>query len=88
MKYFRVSVVTVKSLNLMFENRDKDKHKLVKGSNKDEVGIIFFKSGISDPFLQALACDHSQIFILYTNYVIQVYFTLIFVTKHIVIFKI
>ena len=63
----------------MFVNRDKDKDKLVKGRGEDEMGTFFLKSDIYDPFQSVLACDHSQIFILYTNYVIQVYFTLIFV---------
>ena len=43
MKYFHVSLVTVKSLNLLFGNRDKDKHKVVKGSDKEEMRTIFSK---------------------------------------------
>ena len=55
MKYFCVSLVTVKSLNLLLGNGDKDKHKLVKGSDEDEMGIIFLKS---DTYDAVLACGH------------------------------
>ena len=41
MKYFRVSLLTVKSLNLLIGNRDKDKHKFVKRSGEDKVEAIF-----------------------------------------------
>ena len=40
MKY-RVSLVKVKSLNLPFGNQDKDKHKLVKQSDRVKIGTIF-----------------------------------------------
>ena len=52
------------------------------------MGTILFKSDIYDPFKPVLACDHSQITILYTSYVIQVFFALICFTKYNVIFKI
>ena len=57
----------------------------VKGSDEDEMGIIYFKSDTCD---LVLACDHLQIIMLYTGYVIQAYFTLTFLTKYIVIFRI
>ena len=45
--------------------------------------------GILVPLLHhaVLASDHSQIIILYTSYIAQVYFTLTLFTKYIVIFK-
>ena len=46
MKHFRAWLVTVKNLNLLFGIRDKDKHKLVKGSDKDEMGTISLSSDI------------------------------------------
>ena len=49
------------------------------------MGIIYFKSDTCD---LVLACDHLQIIMLYTGYVIQAYFTLTFLTKYIVIFRI
>ena len=50
------------------------------------MGTFSFTSDICDPFWPALACDHSQIIILYTRYITQVYFT--FFRKYIVMFKI
>ena len=47
----------------------------MKGSGEDESGIFFLKRDIHDTFQPVLACDHSQIIILYTSYIIQVYFT-------------
>lgn len=43
MKYLRISLVTIKSLNLLFGNLDKDKDKLVKRHNKDEIRTFFKK---------------------------------------------
>ena len=40
MKYFRVLLVMVKSLNFLFRNQDKDKQKLMKGNDR-EMGIFF-----------------------------------------------
>ena len=50
MKYFRISLATVKSLNLLFGHRDKGKYKFVKGSDKEEMGTSFLKSDIYDLF--------------------------------------
>ena len=50
MKYFRVSLVTVKSLNLLFRNETKINTSSVKGSDKREIGTISFKSDIYDSF--------------------------------------
>ena len=47
MKYFRASLVAVKSLIFMFGNRDKDTNS-VKRSGKDEIGTIILKSNICD----------------------------------------
>ena len=47
----------------------------MKASNEDEMGTFSFTSDICDPFWPALAFDYSQIIILYTRYVTQVYFT-------------
>ena len=46
------------------------------------------KNDIYNLFHTILACDYSQIIILYASYDIQIYFTLICFTKYIVIFKI
>ena len=40
-EYFLVLLVKVKSLNMFLGNRDKDRLKLVKGSDKDEMGTNF-----------------------------------------------
>ena len=50
MKYFCVSLVTVKSLISMFGNWDKDNTSSVKQSGKDEIGTIILKSDIYDAF--------------------------------------
>ena len=60
----------------------------MKGNDEDEIGTIFLKTDVYDPFQPVLACDPSQIIILYTSYIIQVYFKLHFFIKYIVIFKI
>ena len=57
----------------------------VKRSGKDEIGTNSISSDIYD---QVLACDHLQIIILYTSYIMQVYFTLNLFKKYIVILKI
>ena len=49
------------------------------------MGIIYFKSDTCD---LVLTCDNLQIIMLCTGYVIQAYFTLTFLTKYIVIFRI
>ena len=59
----------------------------VKRSRENETGIIFIKSNIYAVFQPVLACDLSQIIILYPSYITQVSFTLNLFTKHIVIFK-
>ena len=46
----RALLVTVKSLNWLFTNRSKDKHKLGKGAGKDGMRILFFQSDIYDSF--------------------------------------
>ena len=43
------------------------------------------KCDIYNSFEPVLACDHSQIIMLYSSYVIQVYFALVFFVKYIVI---
>ena len=55
----------------------------MKGSGEDEIWIFFEKV-----IFKVCACDHSQITILYTSYIIQVYFTLNLFAKYIAIFKI
>ena len=68
----------------LFGNREyKINASSVKRSGEDEIGTIFLKSDHCD-----LACDHSQIIILYMDYITQVYCTLNLFTKLIVIFKI
>ena len=54
-----------------------------KGSGEDEIGTMFFKSGIYDQLQPVLAFDHSQRIIMYTGYIIQAYFTLNYFTKYI-----
>ena len=60
----------------------------VKRSGEDEIGTIFLRSDIYDAFQPLFACDHSQIIILHTSYITQVYFTLTLFTKHIAIFNV
>ena len=60
----------------------------MKESGEDEIGIIFLKCDFYDSFSSILGCDHSQIILLYTSHNIQVYFTLNFFTKYIMVFKI
>ena len=60
----------------------------MKQSGENEIGTIILKSDIYDAFETLLACDHSKIIILYTNYITQVYFTLNLFTIHIVSIKI
>ena len=50
MKYFRVSLVTVKSLTFFSEIEPKINTSFVKGSGEDEIGITFLKTDIYDPF--------------------------------------
>ena len=88
MKYFRVSLVTVKSLISCPGIEAKIKTGSINGSGEDEIRTIFLKSDIYDLFQPVLACDHSQIIILYTSYITQVYFAFNLFTKCIVIFKI
>ena len=46
----RALLVTVKSLNWLFTNRSKEKHKLGKGAGKDGMRTLFFQSDIYDSF--------------------------------------
>ena len=46
-RYFCVSLAKVKSLNLLFQNRDKHKHEFCKGRDEEGMGTIF-KSNIYD----------------------------------------
>ena len=50
MKYFRVSLVTVKSLTLCSEFETKINTSSVKRSGEDEIGSIILKSDIYDAF--------------------------------------
>ena len=53
MKYFGVSLVTVKSLNLLFGDRDCSIEivvQTVKRTDENEMRTIFLKSDIYDPF--------------------------------------
>ena len=50
MKYFRVSLVMVKSLFFCSEIETKINTSFVKGGGEDEIGTIFLKSDIYDPF--------------------------------------
>ena len=59
MNNFHVLFVTVKSLNLLFGNRDKDNISSVKGSNKDKTETVFTKSDIYD-FLLTKSCVGSS----------------------------
>ena len=43
MKYFYVSLVTIKSLILLFGNRDKDKHKLSERNRRRQNLNVFEK---------------------------------------------
>ena len=58
----------------------------MKRSREDEIGTICLKIDNYDTFYPILAFDHSQIILLYTSYIAQVYFTINLFTKH-VIFK-
>ena len=58
----------------------------MKRSREDEIGTICLKIDNYDAFYPILACDHSQIILLYTSYITQVYFKINLFTKH-VIFK-
>ena len=75
-------------LIFLFGNRNKVKTSSVKGSGEDEIQTNFLNSDIYDEFYPVLACDHSQIIILYTSYITQVYLRLILFKKYIVTFKI
>ena len=50
MKYFRVSLVTIKSLDFFLEFETKINTNSVKASFEEEIGTIFLKSDIYDPF--------------------------------------
>ena len=50
MEYFRVSLVTVKSLIFCSEIETKINASSVKGSGEDEIGKMFLKSDIYDQF--------------------------------------
>ena len=50
MKYFRVSLVRVKSLFFCSEIETKVNTSSVKGSGEDEIGAIFLNSDIYNPF--------------------------------------
>ena len=78
MKYFRVSLVTVKILGFFSEINTKINTNSVKVSGEEKIGTTFYKTDIYDPFSPVLVCDHSQIIILHTSYIAQVYLTLIF----------
>ena len=50
MKYFHVSLVTVKSLIFCLEIETKVNTSSVKGRGEDEIGTIFLKSDTYDQF--------------------------------------
>ena len=50
MKYFRVSLVTVKILGFFSEINTKINTDSVKGSGEEKIGKIFLKTDICDPF--------------------------------------
>ena len=81
MEYFCVLVATVKSLIFCTEIETKINSSSVKESAKDEIKTFFLKSDIYDRFYLVLACEHSQIIILHTSYITQVY-TLSFYKIH------
>ena len=76
-------------LIFLFGNRDKDKHKLChRERQRWNWSSFFFKIDIYTSFQPVLACDHSQIIILYTSHhITQLYFSHNLFTKFIVIFK-
>ena len=88
MKYFRASVVTVKSLIFCSEIETKININSAKGCSEKEIATTFLKSYFYDLFQYVLAFDHSKIIILYTSYITQISFILNLFTKYIVIFKI
>ena len=50
MKYFRASLLVVKSLIFMFGNRDKDKQTQTQQSGVDKIGTIILKHDIHNAF--------------------------------------
>ena len=50
MKYFRVSLVTVKSLSFCSEIETKINTSLVKRCSEDEIGTMFLKNDTYDEF--------------------------------------
>ena len=70
-KIFPYLACYFQKLIFLFGNRDRSP---VKESSENKIGTIILENDIYIPFHPVLACDHSQIIILYTSYITQVCF--------------